>query len=170
VWEERIVLEHRVDGTAIGGRVLDRLAENLELARRRLVEARDQPKTGCLARVRRPEHREELARDDVEVDACVSPPVACRRPSAGALATSWPSGTRTRTRARPPRGHSPVHPHRNGLALLSRRRRLKQLVLLFPSRDPQGKGAGPRPSLPVELAKLRHPTRRPRRTERTRRQ
>ncbi len=48
-----------------------------------------------------------------------------------------------------------VQPHRNRLAPLSRRR-LKQLVLLFPPRDPQGQGAGPRPSLPVELAKLRH--------------
>src|SRR5208283_111223 len=45
-----------------------------------------------------------------------------------------------------------VQPHRNRLAPLSRRR-LKQLVLLFPPRDPRSPSAGPRPSL---LVKLRH--------------
>ena len=47
-----------------------------------------------------------------------------------------------------------VQPHCNRFAPSGRR--LKQLVLLFPPGDPQGQSAGPRPSLPVELAKLRH--------------
>ena len=35
----------------------------------RLIEARDQPQARRLARARRPEHRKELAGDNVEIDA-----------------------------------------------------------------------------------------------------
>ena len=67
--EERIVLEDGVDRPPIGRHALDRLAEDLDMAGRRLLEAGDQAQAGRLARARRPEHGEELARRDVEVDA-----------------------------------------------------------------------------------------------------
>ena len=67
--EQRIVLEDRVDVAPIGRHALGRLAEDLDTARRRLLEAGDQAQAGGLARARWPEHGEELARRDVEVDA-----------------------------------------------------------------------------------------------------
>ena len=75
--EQRIVLEHGVDVAPVGRDALGALAENLDVAGGRLLEAGDQAQAGGLARARRPEHGEELARPDVEVDAhrrrCTAP-------------------------------------------------------------------------------------------------
>ena len=67
--KQGVVLKDRVDRTPIGRHAFDRFAEDLDVAGGRLIEARDQAKARRLARARRPEHGEELAGDDVEVDA-----------------------------------------------------------------------------------------------------
>ena len=66
--KERIVLEDGVDIAPIGRHALGGLAENLDMAAGRLLEAGDQAQAGRLARARRPEHGEELAVGDVERD------------------------------------------------------------------------------------------------------
>ena len=71
--EEGVVLEDGVDRPAIGRDAFDRLAEDLDMARGRLLEAGDQPQAGRLAGAGRPEHGEEFARRDVEVDAVDGP-------------------------------------------------------------------------------------------------
>ena len=67
--EQRVVLEHRVDAAPVGRHALDRLAEDADVARGRLVEAGDQPEAGGLAGARGPEHGEERALGDREVHA-----------------------------------------------------------------------------------------------------
>ena len=66
--EQRVVLEDGVDVAPIGRDAVGALAENLDVAGGRLLEAGDQAKAGRLARAGRAEHGEELARPDVEVD------------------------------------------------------------------------------------------------------
>ena len=56
-------------GAPIGRHALDRLAEDLDVAGGRLLEAGDQAQAGGLARAGGAEHGEELARRDVEIDA-----------------------------------------------------------------------------------------------------
>ena len=67
--EEGVVLEDGVHRPAVGGNAGDRLAEDRDIAGRRLLEAGDQSEAGRLARARRPEHGEEFAGRDVEVEA-----------------------------------------------------------------------------------------------------
>jgi len=68
VGKERVVLEDGIDRPAVGGDAGDRLAEDGDSAGGRLLEAGDQPEAGGLARTGRPEHREEFAGRDVEVE------------------------------------------------------------------------------------------------------
>ncbi len=68
VREQRVVLEHRVDVAPVGRHALGRLAEDLDVAGRRLLEAGDQAQAGRLAGAGGAEHGEELAGFDVEVD------------------------------------------------------------------------------------------------------
>ena len=66
--EERVVLEDGVD-VAVERRALrDVLAEELDRSVGGLLEARDEPQHGGLARAGRTQHREELARRDLEID------------------------------------------------------------------------------------------------------
>ena len=69
VREERVVLEDRVDVTVErrDGRDVGAVEQDPALGRQ--LEAGDHPEGRRLARARRPEHREELAVADVEVDA-----------------------------------------------------------------------------------------------------
>ncbi len=67
--EEGIVLEHRVDVAPVGRHALRRLAENLDMPRRRLLEAGHQAQAGGLAGAGRPEHREEFTLGDGEIHA-----------------------------------------------------------------------------------------------------
>ena len=64
VREQGVVLEHRVDVPAIGRHPGDRLAGQIDLARRRLLEARDHPQGRGLAAARWPEERVERAARD----------------------------------------------------------------------------------------------------------
>ena len=66
--EQRIVLEDGVDVAPVGRDAVGALAENLDMAGGRLLEAGDQAQARRLAGARRAEHGEELARPDVEVD------------------------------------------------------------------------------------------------------
>ena len=69
VGEERVALEHGVGRPLVGGQPRDVVAVDQDLALVRLLEAGDHPQRRRLAAARRPEHREELALGDVEVDA-----------------------------------------------------------------------------------------------------
>ena len=71
--EERVVLEDRVDVAPVGRDALGALAENLDAAGCRLLEAGDQAQAGGLARAGWSEHGEELALADVEVDGIDGP-------------------------------------------------------------------------------------------------
>ncbi|MPL93019.1 hypothetical protein SDC9_39143 [bioreactor metagenome] len=73
VREERIVLEHGVDVAPIGRHALGALAIDLDMAGGRLLEARDQAQTSGLAGTRGPQHGEELAIGDVEVNTVDGP-------------------------------------------------------------------------------------------------
>jgi len=64
--EERRLLE---DQAAVGGRALDRIAEETDLARGRRLEPGDQVEQRRLAAARGAEQHHELARGDVEVDS-----------------------------------------------------------------------------------------------------
>jgi hypothetical protein len=66
--KQRIVLEDRVDVAPIGRNALRGLAEYLDMAGGRLVEAGDQPQAGRLARAGGSQHGEEFASLDLEVD------------------------------------------------------------------------------------------------------
>ncbi|MCY1240961.1 hypothetical protein D9M72_538370 [compost metagenome] len=67
--EEGVVLKHRVDATPIGRHALGRLAEDLDMAAGRLLEAGHQAETRGLARAGGTEHGEEFALGDFEVHA-----------------------------------------------------------------------------------------------------
>ncbi len=67
--KQRIVLEHGVDVALVGRHAFGGLAENLDMALVRLLEAGDEAQAGGLARARGPEHGEELTFGDVERDA-----------------------------------------------------------------------------------------------------
>ena len=61
------MLEHRVDVAAVGRDARDRLAGEVDLARGRLLEARDHPQGRRLAAARWPEERVERPAGDLEV-------------------------------------------------------------------------------------------------------
>jgi hypothetical protein len=69
VREERVVLEDRVDGAAVGRHAADVDAVEPQHARRRGLEAGDHAQHGGLAAARGTEHREELATAHREGDA-----------------------------------------------------------------------------------------------------
>src|SRR5262245_34041454 len=64
--EERVVLEYRVDAALVGRQAFGGIAEDFDVARRRLLETGDQAQAGCLARARRAEHGEEFTLGDLE--------------------------------------------------------------------------------------------------------
>ena len=66
--EQRVALEHRVDVAPVRRHVGDIGAVEQDLARGRLLEARDQPQGGGLAAARRAEQGEELAAGHGQVD------------------------------------------------------------------------------------------------------
>ena len=66
VLEQRVGLEHRVDVALVGRHGGDVLAVEPDRARRRLLEAGDQPQGRRLAAARRPEQREELPLPDLQ--------------------------------------------------------------------------------------------------------
>ncbi len=68
VREERVVLEDRVHRAVVRRQPGHVLAGELDRALVGRLEAGDHPQRRGLARSRRPEHREELARRDLEVD------------------------------------------------------------------------------------------------------
>ena len=68
VREERVALEHRVDVALIGLSVGDVLAGEQDLAGGRLLEAADHAQRRGLAGAGRPQDREELPLEDVEVE------------------------------------------------------------------------------------------------------
>ena len=67
VREQGVVLEHGVDVAAVGRDARDRLAGEVDLARGRLLEARDHPQGRRLAAARWPEERVERPAGDLEV-------------------------------------------------------------------------------------------------------
>ena len=67
VGEEGVVLEHGVDVPVVGRRADDVAALEQDLALGGLLEARDHPEAGRLARARGPEEREELAGTDRQI-------------------------------------------------------------------------------------------------------
>ena len=69
VRKKGVVLEDSVDRAAIGWNAFNGFAENLDMARRRLIESCDQPQTSRFAGPRGSEHREELSGADIEIDA-----------------------------------------------------------------------------------------------------
>ena len=68
VREQGVVLEHHADVAPIGRHLVDRLAGEEDLAMGRGLEASQHHQAGGLARARRPEHGQELAARDVEVE------------------------------------------------------------------------------------------------------
>jgi hypothetical protein len=69
VREQRVVLENRVDVAVERGLGGDVLAGEVDRPSGDLFESRDESQHRCLARTRRPQHREELAVGDVEIDS-----------------------------------------------------------------------------------------------------
>ena len=65
--EQRIVLEHHADAALVRRDVVDRPAAELDLAMRRGLETGQHHQAGRLARTGRPEHGDELAGLDIEV-------------------------------------------------------------------------------------------------------
>jgi hypothetical protein len=67
--KKRIVLEHGIDVAAIRRQRIDARAVQPDLAFIRRLESRDHPQRGRLAAARRPQHREELATLDAQIQA-----------------------------------------------------------------------------------------------------
>ena len=82
--EERVVLEDRVHVTVVRRLARHVLAAEEDLAGVGLLEARDHAQGRRLARARGPEHREELAAGDLEVDMVDGDDVAVGLPDADA--------------------------------------------------------------------------------------
>ena len=66
--EERVVLEHHADAALVRRRVVDRLALQVDFAMGGGLEARQHHQRRRLAGARGPEHGQELALGDVEIE------------------------------------------------------------------------------------------------------